>query len=283
MPLMLGDLDPSIEVRRDDRFVDHGDGVTSSGVCAGIGMALYLGHPVRPGAADVGPNSSADDEVSARAAYGVPVIEQRRGPVLRAFALLVLLAAVVLPGVASAHESLPTGVQRLELSLGERELALTVTAPPDGGGLVPVVVLPRGDAPPGEVTLAAVRPGGDPAAGAPVTVPAAPVGQPREVALRADAPGEWEVVVADGATVARIPLTVAAPAPTPGWVWAVRIGAVLGVVALIAALAPAVRARPRLAAPLGAVALVAVTVAVTAAITEPAGPSEPGPAAAPVS
>ncbi|HWN28684.1 MAG TPA: hypothetical protein VNP37_17085 [Actinomycetospora sp.] len=211
------------------------------------------------------------------------MIEQRRGPVLAAFGLLLLLAAVVLPGVASAHESLPTGVQRLELSLGERELALTVTAPPEGGGRLPVVVLPRGDAPPGEVTLAAVRPGEDPATGGPVAVPVSPVGQPHEVALRADAPGEWEVVVVDGATVARIPLTVAVPAPTPGWVWAVRIGAVLGVVALIAALAPAVRARPRLAVTLGAVALVAVTVAVTAAITAPTGPPAPTPAAAPVS
>ena len=53
-----------------------------------------------------------------RAAYGVAVIEQRRGPVRAAFGLLLLLAAVVLPGVAGAHESLPTGVQRLELSLG---------------------------------------------------------------------------------------------------------------------------------------------------------------------
>ncbi|WP_433786156.1 hypothetical protein ACQPX6_05945 [Actinomycetospora sp. CA-101289] len=194
--------------------------------------------------------------------------------------LLALLAAVLAP-VASAHEALPTGVQRVELSLGERELALTITAPPEGGGRLPVVVLPRGEARPGEVTLAAVRPGGDPAAGGPVAVPVAPVGQPREVALTADAPGEWEVVVADGVTVARVPLTVAAPAPTPGWVWAVRIGAVLGVVALVAALAPAVRARPRLAVGLGAVALVAVTVAVTAAITAPGGTPAPAPAAAP--
>ncbi|MDF2977668.1 MAG: hypothetical protein K0S40_2396, partial [Actinomycetospora sp.] len=56
---------------------------------------------------------------------------------------------------------------------------------------------------------------------------------------------------------------------------------VLGVVALIAALAPAVRARPRLAVGLGAVALVAVTVAVTAATT--ADPPTPAPAAAAVS
>jgi transcriptional regulator GlxA family with amidase domain len=38
----LAQLDPSIEVRTDDRFVDDGDIVTSSGVSAGIDMALYL-------------------------------------------------------------------------------------------------------------------------------------------------------------------------------------------------------------------------------------------------
>jgi transcriptional regulator GlxA family with amidase domain len=39
---VLGALDASIEVRRDDRFVDDGDVVTSSGVSAGIDMALHL-------------------------------------------------------------------------------------------------------------------------------------------------------------------------------------------------------------------------------------------------
>lgn len=38
----LAELDPSIEVRPDDRFVDDGDVVTSSGVSAGIDMALHL-------------------------------------------------------------------------------------------------------------------------------------------------------------------------------------------------------------------------------------------------
>jgi transcriptional regulator GlxA family with amidase domain len=38
----LAELDPTIEVRADDRFVDDGDVVTSSGVSAGIDMALYL-------------------------------------------------------------------------------------------------------------------------------------------------------------------------------------------------------------------------------------------------
>ncbi|WP_182906948.1 DJ-1/PfpI family protein [Microbispora sp. H13382] len=39
---LLADLDPSIDVRRDERFVDDGDVVTSSGVSAGIDMALHL-------------------------------------------------------------------------------------------------------------------------------------------------------------------------------------------------------------------------------------------------
>jgi transcriptional regulator GlxA family with amidase domain len=39
---LLAELDPSIEVRPDDRFVDDGDVVTSAGVSAGIDMALHL-------------------------------------------------------------------------------------------------------------------------------------------------------------------------------------------------------------------------------------------------
>lgn len=38
----LAELDPSIEVRAEDRFVDDGDVITSSGVSAGIDMALHL-------------------------------------------------------------------------------------------------------------------------------------------------------------------------------------------------------------------------------------------------
>jgi transcriptional regulator GlxA family with amidase domain len=39
---LLSELDPTIEVRRHDRFVDDGDVVTSAGVSAGIDMALHL-------------------------------------------------------------------------------------------------------------------------------------------------------------------------------------------------------------------------------------------------
>jgi transcriptional regulator GlxA family with amidase domain len=39
---LLARLDPTIDVRRDDRFVDDGDVITSAGVSAGIDMALHL-------------------------------------------------------------------------------------------------------------------------------------------------------------------------------------------------------------------------------------------------
>jgi transcriptional regulator GlxA family with amidase domain len=38
----LRELDPSIEVRPDDRYVDDGDMVTAAGISAGIDMALHL-------------------------------------------------------------------------------------------------------------------------------------------------------------------------------------------------------------------------------------------------
>jgi transcriptional regulator GlxA family with amidase domain len=38
----LVELDPTIELRREDRFVDSGEVVTSAGVSAGIDMALHL-------------------------------------------------------------------------------------------------------------------------------------------------------------------------------------------------------------------------------------------------
>jgi transcriptional regulator GlxA family with amidase domain len=39
---LLQQLDPSLELRRDDRWVDDGDVITASGVSAGIDMALHL-------------------------------------------------------------------------------------------------------------------------------------------------------------------------------------------------------------------------------------------------
>jgi transcriptional regulator GlxA family with amidase domain len=39
---VLAELDPTIDVRADDRFVDDGDVVTSAGISAGIDMALHL-------------------------------------------------------------------------------------------------------------------------------------------------------------------------------------------------------------------------------------------------
>lgn len=39
---LLAELDPTIEIRADERFVDDGDIITSAGVSAGIDMALHL-------------------------------------------------------------------------------------------------------------------------------------------------------------------------------------------------------------------------------------------------
>jgi len=39
---LLAELDPTIDVRADDRFVDDGDVITAAGVSAGIDMALHL-------------------------------------------------------------------------------------------------------------------------------------------------------------------------------------------------------------------------------------------------
>ena len=41
---LLAQLDPSIQVRPDDRFVDDGDLITAAGVSAGVDMALHLVH-----------------------------------------------------------------------------------------------------------------------------------------------------------------------------------------------------------------------------------------------
>jgi transcriptional regulator GlxA family with amidase domain len=38
----LTQLDPTIELRPDDRFVDSGEVITAAGVSAGIDMALHL-------------------------------------------------------------------------------------------------------------------------------------------------------------------------------------------------------------------------------------------------
>jgi transcriptional regulator GlxA family with amidase domain len=39
---LLQELEPTLELRPDERFVDDGDLITSSGVSAGIDMALHL-------------------------------------------------------------------------------------------------------------------------------------------------------------------------------------------------------------------------------------------------
>ncbi len=36
------EIDPTIDIRRDERYVDDGDIVTAAGISAGIDMALHL-------------------------------------------------------------------------------------------------------------------------------------------------------------------------------------------------------------------------------------------------
>src|SRR6478752_7123765 len=98
--------------------------------------------------------------------------------------------------------------------------------------------------------------------------PAAGPGAPSTGTLQIDRPGAWEVVLVASPDVARIPLSVPAPPPTPGWVWAVRVGAVVAAVGAVGA-AAVWRRRPRTARGLGAVALVGVTTAVTAGLLSP--------------
>ena len=75
----LAELDPTIEVRPDDRFVDSGEVVTAAGVSAGIDMALHLVarpplrrarprrpplHPVRPRAAGLDGKPSLQERMT---------------------------------------------------------------------------------------------------------------------------------------------------------------------------------------------------------------------------
>lgn len=202
----------------------------------------------------------------------LPTARVVRIVIVMALAALASLAGGAAPS-ATAHESTPDGLERLEITLGSHQLGLTITPPADGGGRASVVVVPRGAAPSGSVAVAVVPAGAVPPAGQ--LVPASPAGRASSVALDVPAAGAWELTVADGPDVARIPIDVAAPAPTPGWVWVLRVAAPIGIVALIVAVAPSVVRRPRVALPVGAVALVAVTVTVAVAVLGPSVPPSP--------
>ena len=183
--------------------------------------------------------------------------------VVAALGLLVLGAAP-----AAAHGGATPDVVSVAQTLGLRELTVTVYPPTEGAGPMPVRVVPQGRALDVPLLVRAVPAGGGAATSEVTLAPGSGPGAPSTGTLQIDRPGAWEVVLVASPDVARIPLSVPAPPPTPGWVWAVRVGAVVAAVGAVGA-AAVWRRRPRTARGLGAVALVGVTTAVTAGLLSP--------------
>jgi len=183
--------------------------------------------------------------------------------VVAALGFLVLGAAP-----ASAHGGATPDVVSVAQTLGLHELTVTMYLPTEGAGPMPVRVVPQGRALDGPLLLRAVPVG----AGAPTSevalAPGSGPGAPSTGTLQIDRPGAWEIVLVASPAVARIPVAIPAPPPTPGWVWAVRVGAVVAAVGAVGA-AAVWRRRPRTARGLGAATLVGLTTAVTAGLLSP--------------
>jgi hypothetical protein len=177
--------------------------------------------------------------------------------------LLVTLLGLGAAAPVSAHQSAATGVVRLAQSLGDRDLTVTLVPPPDGSGRMSVAVeaLGTGGGAPVRVRAEPVGMAGGTATG--TEVRPGRVGTPGLAALTVDRPGRWDVVLDDGGTPARIPMTYVDPG-TPAWVWLVRVGVALAVVAGIAATTRTARRRRWAAGALGGLAVVGATAAVTA-------------------
>ena len=183
--------------------------------------------------------------------------------VVAALGFLVLGAAP-----ASAHGGATPDVVSVAQTLGLHELTVTMYLPTEGAGPMPVRVVSQGRALDGPLLLRAVPVG----AGAPTSevalAPGSGPGAPSTGTLQIDRPGAWEIVLVASPAVARIPVAIPAPPPTPGWVWAVRVGAVVAAVGAVGA-AAVWRRRPRTARGLGAATLVGLTTAVTAGLLSP--------------
>ncbi|MFC5062879.1 hypothetical protein [Actinomycetospora atypica] len=205
-------------------------------------------------------------------------------------ALLVAVGALALAGPVAAHESAPAGVVRVAQSLGDRDLTLVLTPPPSGTGSMDVAVEAL------DTTAAGGRPvrvGVEPAAAAGTPADTAvvpgPVGAPGRSTVALDRAGSWDVVLADGGAVARIPLRWVDPG-TPASTWVARLAIAVAVLAGIAATTAGARRRPRLVGGLAALAAAGVAAGVTAiALGTPAAPAAyvaggatTGPAAAPM-
>ena len=191
-----------------------------------------------------------------------------RGREVRRLGAVLLLALVAWGaggGVALAHSMSPAGVVSVAATLGDRELTVTMYLPAGGTGAMPVAVAAQGSAPDARLRIQAV-PGTDGGtATSETTVRTGPSQRSARAVLQIDRAGPWQIVVSDGADIARLPLTLNA-AVVPGWVWAVRGGLAVAVVFTIAAFAMLARRRSRLAVGLGGVAIAGATVVVTAAL-----------------
>ena len=204
---------------------------------------------------------------------------------VRALLLVVGVSLALLgggAGTALAHGGATPGVLSVAQTLGLRELTVALFRPPSGSGEMAVAIAAQQPDPGAPVRVRVVPAGGggtDDVTSEAMVPTTATTGTDRP-ALRIERPGAWEVLLGEGPGTARIPLLVPAPV-TPGWVWMVRGGLLVGVVALIGALAVR-RNRPRTGLTLGAASLVGVAVAATAALLStsiPAPGTEPTTAA----
>jgi len=188
------------------------------------------------------------------------------------------LGLLVLGGPpAAAHGGANPDAVSVAQTLGLHELTVTVYPPAEGTGPMPVRVVPQGGALDVPLLVRAAPADGGVATSEVTLAPGSGPGAPSTGTLQIDRPGAWEIVLVASPDVARIPLSVPAPPPTPAWMWAVRGGAVVAAVGAVAA-AAVWRRRPRTALGLGAVAVVGVTAAVTAGLLAPIGaPPAPTP------
>ncbi|MFC4942871.1 hypothetical protein [Pseudonocardia sp. GCM10023141] len=168
-------------------------------------------------------------------------------------------------GVAMAHSTAAAGVVDMAATLGERELTVTISLPSGGTGALPIAVTTRGSAPEATMRVQAVPGATGDRATSEASVRIGPAQRSASTVLQIDRPGPWQIVLSDGAHVARLPLTLDA-ATAAGWVWAVRGGLAAAVIFAVAALVLRARRRPRWAVGLGGVAVAGVAVVVTAAL-----------------
>ncbi len=190
-------------------------------------------------------------------------------------AVMVLLGLVCSPTAPAVADGMGSDTDvHVAQTLGARELTVTIRrVGPVLGPLHIDVVTHRGDAP-GTLRLSAT------AAGATTSTGHVDLG-PRpgiySTTLTVDRAGQWELLVDDGTTVARIPFLVPAQV-TPPWKKASDYGFFTAGALLIVSLAVGLRARRNWAALVPATGMViALTAAVTGAVLSTYSPSPPQP------